>query len=103
MLSNYNFETSKIFKLLRNMNTNKAAGPDNLQSKLLKSCSSGLAKPLSVLFNKFFKSGKLPAMWKLANVVPIYKKKDSKMSVENYRPISLTCLPMNFLNIVPEK
>ena len=90
----YKFEEHKIFDLLRTMNANKAAGPDGLQSKLLKSCARGLAKPLSVLFGQCFALGKLPNKWKLANVIPIFKKKGSKSSVENYRPISLTCLPM---------
>ena len=32
----------------------------------------------------------VPQAWKLANVVPIYKGKGSKLDVSNYRPISLT-------------
>ena len=35
----------------------------------------------------------IPQEWKLANVVPVHKK-DAKMDVANYRPISLTCLIM---------
>ena len=39
----------------------------------------------------------------MANVVPVFKK-DSKASVENYRPISLTCLCMKiFEKIVREE
>ena len=36
-LHDFKFEENKISGLLRNMNANKAAGPDGLQSKLLKS------------------------------------------------------------------
>ena len=35
--------------------------------------------------------GYIPSEWKLANVVPVYKK-DGKDHVENYRPISLLCI-----------
>ena len=75
------------------MNANKAAGPDGLQSKLLKMCAKGISIPLTKIFNKSFETGTIPKKWKLANVVPIFKKGD-KSSVTNYRPISLTSLPM---------
>ena len=43
------------------------------------------------IFNNFFASiyrPKIPEKWKKANVVPVHKKED-KMLVKNYRPISL--------------
>ena len=92
-LANIEFKQHTVFDLLRKLNANKAAGPDGFQAKLLKYCANGLAIPLSKLYTKFFKSGSLPNLWKLGNVVPVHKKGD-KSSVENYRPISLTCLPM---------
>ena len=90
---NKNFSEKSIFDLLIKVNANKAAGPDGIQSKMLKSCARGLAKPLCLIFQKCFTSGSIPNKWKLANVVPVFKK-GNKNSVENYRPISLTCLPM---------
>ena len=33
----------------------------------------------------------MPLQWKLSNIVPIFKKGDSKM-VSNYRPVSLLCI-----------
>jgi hypothetical protein len=32
----------------------------------------------------------VPHAWKLANVMPSYKGKDSKLDITNYRPISVT-------------
>ena len=40
--------------------------------------------------------GQLPSDWKLANVLPVYKKGD-KSNKENYRPISLTSLVMKVM------
>ena len=40
---------------------------------------------------KLFRLGSLPTEWKLANIVPVYKK-DNKEYVENYRPNSLLYL-----------
>ena len=84
---------SDVYNFARKLNANKAAGPDNIHGKIIKLCARGLAKPLSILYNRCFHEGKIPKLWKLGSVVPVFKKGD-KSSVENYRPISLTCLPM---------
>ena len=60
---------------------------------VLKNCALGLAYTLSKLFQVSYNTGIIPKEWKSANVVPIHKK-GAKMEVENYRPISLTCLIM---------
>ena len=71
--------------------------------KILKNCADGLAYPLSKLYKVCYNTGHLPSQWKEANVVPIHKK-GSKMLVENYRPISLTCLVMKiFERILKDK
>ena len=54
------------------MNANKAAGPDGIHGKLLKFCASSIAKPLSIIYNKCFKSGTIPDIWKLGNIVPVF-------------------------------
>ena len=41
-----------------------------------------------MLFNLSFKQGRLPKLWKSANITPIYKD-DDREPVENYRGISL--------------
>ena len=46
------------------------------------------APSLTKLFNKSLQYGIIPDEWKVANVVPVYKK-GRKDCVENYRPISL--------------
>ena len=87
------FDALEIKRLLSNVNSNKACGPDGIHGKILKHCAAGLAHPLSMLFRLSYNSGSLPRDWKVANVVPVHKK-GSKDNVENYRPISLTSLVM---------
>ena len=87
------FELSSIESYLKLLNVNKAPGPDKFHGMLLKNCASSLAYPLSILFNKSYSTGVIPADWKLAHVVPVHKK-GSKNNVENYRPISLTSIIM---------
>ena len=87
------FSTSRIRKILNDIDVNKAAGPDGIHGKVLKNCRDSIAYPLSCLFRISYNTGHIPAEWKLANVVPVHKK-GPKTSVENYRPISLTSLVM---------
>ena len=91
--SDLRFDGHDVFLILKAINTSKAAGPDGIHGKVLKHCAGSLAYPLSILFNVSFATGCIPAEWKAALVVPVHKKGD-KASVENYRPISLTCLIM---------
>ncbi len=90
------FDHRRVRKLLANVNSNKAHGPDAIHGKLLKNCAVGLAYPLSLLFQSCYNIGMLPREWKLGHVVPIFKKGD-KHEVSNYRPISLTCIIVKIL------
>ena len=97
------FDIMEICNLLRNINPNKAHGPDGIHGKILKNCSATLSLPLKLLFKVSYNSGQIPNEWKLANVVPVHKK-GAKSDVSNYRPISLTCLIMKqFENIIRKR
>ena len=91
--NNIDFNFRRVRTLLYKVNANKAGGPDGIHGKVLKNCAGSLAYPLSLLFKTSYNTGQIPDEWKLANVVPVHKR-GSKLSVENYRPISLTCLVM---------
>ena len=51
-------------------------------------CDYSVVLPLKIIFENILLSSLYPDMWKLANVIPIFKKGD-KQSIKNYRPISL--------------
>ena len=76
-------------KALFNLNPTKSPGPDGFHPKLLKSCSTSLANPLKILFEKTLAEGILPEDFKIAEVRPIFKKGVTS-NPGNYRPVSLT-------------
>ncbi|CAB3994357.1 Hypothetical predicted protein [Paramuricea clavata] len=80
-----------VRSVLRNLDNNKAHGPDEIPARLLTETAYQIAPSLCLLFNKSLKSGIVPREWRLANVVPIHKKGD-KDHVENCRPIFLLSL-----------
>ena len=67
-------------------------GLDGLHPRVLRELVDVVAKPLSIILRQSWLSGDVPVDWKLANVMPIFKKgwKDDPGS---YRPISLTSVP----------
>ena len=80
-----------IDKLLVCLNPHKAAGPDKFKPIVLQTLHKELAPILQLIFQRSLDTGKLPDIWKEANVSPIFKKRE-KCDPSNYRPISLTCV-----------
>ena len=77
-----------ILDVIKNLNPNKAVGPDFVHNKLLIKAADVIVKPLNILLNRSLNEEKFPASWKLANVTPIYKKGERDLC-SNYRPVSL--------------
>ena len=93
------FRRLEVRRLLRALDVTKATGPDGISARVLKECAGPLSAPLALLFSLSFSSGVVPSSWKLAHVVPVYKKK-AKSSVENYRPISLLAVASKVMETI---
>ena len=81
--------TNGIIKQLKNLNQNKATGPDELPARVLKETAEQIAPIITHIFQQSYNTGKLPNDWLQALVTPIHKK-SLKSDPANYRPISLT-------------
>jgi hypothetical protein len=77
-----------VTDLLSILDVNKAYSPDDIRPRALKEAAPSITKSITRLFNLSFARGIFPTSWKLANVVPIYKKAEEYLT-SNYRPISL--------------
>ena len=63
-----------VAKLLSDIKPHKSSGPDGILAFLLKEISFQLAPPLTLVFQASLNQQKLPIDWKIAHVVPIFKK-----------------------------
>ena len=77
-----------IIDIITTIPTNKTIGPDNISHKMLKNTVSTIVKPLCLLFNRSLRDCLFPDSWKIANVLPLFKKGDPS-ELSNYRPVSL--------------
>ena len=81
-------DDSEVQHVILSLKNSTSKGHDELQVNTIKDCSSQLAKPLCLLFNKSIQEGIVPDDLKIAKIVPIFKSEDKK-TVSNYRPISV--------------
>ena len=98
--SNIIFNEKLIEKAIDKLKIDSSPGPDDIPSIFFKKLKREIAKPLRILFEVSFRTGKLPSDWKNANVTPVFKRKGSPAKVENYRPISLTSITSKLMERV---
>lgn len=86
----------EIIKKIEALKADSAAGPDKISPRFLKETRFEVATPLKIIMEKSLKEGTVPEDWKMAHVVPIYKK-GAKGVAGNYRPVSLTSVPCKMM------
>ena len=65
-----------------------SCGHDNISSTVLKYISNEISECITLIVNQSIMTGIYPDKLKVAKVVPIFKKED-KLQLKNYRPISV--------------
>ena len=79
------FEISNFLHYLKKSKTSYCGIPGQFLSVI----SQNIIFSLSTLFNNLFSSGHFPDNWKVAHVIPIFKKSGLKNDKVNFRPISI--------------
>jgi len=73
-LENIDINKERVAKALGTLKMNKAAGIDGLNSSFIKGCSSGIVKPLELIFRKSLETAEIPNDWK-KQMFRLYLKK----------------------------
>ena len=69
-----NFCTDSILHKLFQLNVSKSPGPDSFHPRVLFAIRHEILEPLQRLFTTSYCLGKLPADWRSANIIAVYKK-----------------------------
>ena len=81
-------DTEEVSCIISSFKSNIATGPNSIPITILKKIQEYISAPLASLINCSFENGICPNTLKTAKIIPIHKK-GSRLSVDNYRPISL--------------
>jgi len=77
---------------LSNLNVHKSMGPNGMHPRVLRELADVIAEPLSIIFERSWRTGEVPEDWRKATVTPIFKK-GRKEDAGNYRLVSFTSIP----------
>lgn len=78
----------EIADIINQLENKKSSGIDDLSNIVLKNISDNIVLPLVYLINQSFSQGVFPDIFKIAQVIPLFKK-GCPEDIDNYRQISL--------------
>ena len=78
----------EISDLIQTLSLNKSTAPNSIPTSILKKIKDEISIPLSAIISNSFKNRIFPNLLKSAQVIPVFKN-GSRLSCNNYRPISL--------------
>jgi len=81
---------------LSNLDIHKSLGLDEIHPRVLTELADVIAEPLSIIFERSWRTGEVPEDWRKANATPGFKKGKEENS-GNYRLISFTSIPGNVM------
>ena len=92
--------TPKIVeKVIKNLDSSKASGPDCIPKVVLKNCEPELSYIVAEFFDMCLKESSFLDCWKVSLVVPVFKNVGERSTAKNYHPVSL----LSVVSIVFEK
>jgi len=77
---------------LSSLDGHKSMGPDRMHPRVLRELADVISEPLSIIFERSWRTGEVLEDWRKASVTPIFKQ-GKKEEPGNYRLVSLTSIP----------
>ena len=78
-----------VTKVLTNLDSSKASGPDFIPVVVLKNCKPEVSYILAELFNMCLKESCFSDSWSASLVAPVFKNVGERSTAKNYCPVSL--------------
>ena len=88
-LHNISITPKMVEKVIMNLDSSKASGPDCIPVLVLKNCEPELLDIPAKLFNICLKESCFSDCWKVSSVVPVFKNVGERSTAKNYHPVSL--------------
>ena len=91
-LHNVSLNSKMVKKVITNLDSSKASGPDCIPVVVLKNCEPELSQILPELFNMCLKESYFKDCWKVSLVAVVFKSTGEMPTAKNYYPVSLLSL-----------
>ncbi|UYV84687.1 hypothetical protein LAZ67_X003096 [Cordylochernes scorpioides] len=92
-----NIDLNEVEDAIKVTHNNRAPGPDGIMPEFMKHLGQKAIKWMAKLFTNILSTGSIPSVWKQAKVLAILKPGKTSDDPNNYRPISLICIPYKIL------
>ena len=93
---------AEVMTIILQLDEKKSSGPSDVPLNVLRIAREIMVPQLVSIYNLSFTTGIFPDLMKLAKVIPIFKS-GSRISITNYRPISLLSIFSKFFEKLVHK
>ena len=94
----------EIHVVVCQLDPSSAPGPDKISNEILRLAGLGFEMALTQLCNEIWTTLTWPTAWRVANLIPIYKRAGNKLDPSNHRMIALSnSLPKVFEKLLNKR
>ncbi len=83
----------EVRRALKKVNVRKAAGPDGITGRVLRSCADQLAGLFTSIFNESLATSVVPTYFKKSVIIPV-PKNNKPSCLNDYHPVAITSIVM---------